>query len=138
MSIDYIFFNEHLRDKFVRFASSKGIAGKARKDEMDGFVIALPDDLDAAVAEAIDAEYELLMEQQDTQAAAEEGWLTSDAMGVEIRLADGKPCVVRIPAAFIRRLSENFSPEELHALVSAIAQGVENPVDGPICKTAQV
>ena len=134
MSIEYIFLNERFRDDFVQFVSSRGIASKARKDEMDGFVVALPDDLNDDVAEAIDAEYELLMEQQDEFAEEEEGWVTTDVMGVEIKLSDGRPCVVRIPAAFVRRITEHFSPEEIHALVSAIAQGVENPVDGPICK----
>ena len=135
MSIEYIFFNERFRDIFVQFALSRGIASETRKDEMEGFVVALPYDLNDAVSQAIDAEYELLMEQQDALAEAEEGWITSDAMGVEIKLADGRPCVVRIPAAFIRRLTEHFSPEEIHSLVSAIAQGVEKPIEGPICKT---
>ena len=136
MSVEYIFFNEHFRDRFVRFIASRGIAYTLRQDEMDGFVAELPDDLDEAVAEVVDAEYELLMEEEHKELAeSEEGWVTSDAMGVEIRLADGRPCTVRIPAAFIGRLTEHFAPEEIHALVSAIAQGVENPLDGPICKT---
>ena len=137
MGIEYIFFKKSFCDRFVQFIASRGIACKLRKDEMDGFVAELPDDLDDAVMEAVDAEYDSLTEEQEAQAETEEGWLTSDAMGVEIKLADGRPCVVRIPAAFIRRLTENFSPEEIHALVSAIAQGVENPVAGPICQMLQ-
>ncbi|MBI5918602.1 MAG: hypothetical protein HY849_04425 [Nitrosomonadales bacterium] len=136
MGIEYIFFYEHFRDRFVQFISTRKIAHQLRWDEMGGFVAELPDGLDEAVTAELEAEYEALMEQEhDEQTATEEGWVTSDAMGVEIRLADGRPCIVRIPQPFIRRLSQHFSPEELHALVAAIAQGVENPVTGPICKT---
>lgn len=136
MSIDYIFIHETLRDRFVQFVLNKGIACRARKDQMDGFVAALPDDLDDAVAEVIDAEYESLMDEQEVLAETDEGWVASDVMGVAIALADGRPCVVRIPGAIIRRLSEHFAPEEIHSLVSAIAHSVENPVDGPICRMA--
>ncbi|HEY0665758.1 MAG TPA: hypothetical protein VGD24_06815 [Gallionella sp.] len=136
MSIDYIFIHEALRDRFVQFVMDRGIPCRVRKDQMDGFVAALPEDLDDSVAEAIDAEYELLMEEQEVLAESDEGWVTSNVMGVEIKLADGRPCVVRIPDAIIRRLSEHFAPEEIHALVSAIAHSVENPVDGPICRMA--
>ena len=134
MSIDYIFIHEALRDRFVQFVLARGIACQARKDQMDGFIAALPEDLDDPVAEAVDAEYESLMDEQEALAESDEEWLTSNVMGVEIKLADGRPCVVRIPNVFIRRLTENFAPEELHTLVSAIANSVENPADGPICR----
>jgi hypothetical protein len=136
MGIEYIFFIESFRDRFVQFVSAQGIACRVRKDEMDGFVAELPEDLDDAVTEAIDAEYESLMQEQEIEAEAEEGWVTGSVMGVSITLADGRPCVVRIPDEIVHRLSEHFSTDEIHSLVSAIAQSVENPFDGPICKLA--
>jgi hypothetical protein len=57
-------------------------------------------------------------------------------MGVEIKLADGRSCMVRIDGPIGRRLSEHFSPEEIHGLVSAIAQSIENPAEGPLCRKA--
>lgn len=135
MSIEYIFFTERFRDRFTRFVSSQGITFELRQDEMSGHVVMLPDDLDDEIEETIEDEYETLAdEEQDELAESEDGWVTNDAMGVDIKLTHGQPCVVRIPAPFIRRLTENFTPDEIHALVTAIAHGVENPADGPICK----
>ena len=136
MSIEYLFLNEALRDRFVQFTLTKGIASQVRTDAMDGFVAELPDDLDEVVSDAIDTEYELLMKEEDVLAESEEGWITTEAMGVPVTLADGRPCVIRIHGPIIRRLSEHFTPEEIRSLVSAIAQSVENPIDGPICKMA--
>lgn len=135
MGIEYIFFDDQFRDRFVQFVSSRGIACSVRQDGMDGLIAELPDGLDDTDSETIDAEYERLAEaEHEAMSATEQDWLTNDAMGVEIRLADGSPCTIRIPAEFIRRLTESFTPEEIHALVSAIANGVENPLDMPICK----
>lgn len=137
MGIEYIFLNENFRELFVQFVLSMGIQCTARNDEMGALVVELPDDLDDAVLDAIDAQYELLTDEQEQLAEADEGWLTCNAMGVDVRLADGRNCIVRIPAEFIRRLTAHFSPQEIHSLISAIAQGVENPLDGPVCKILQ-
>lgn len=136
MGIEYVFFDNQFRDRFVQYVSSRGIACSVRQDGMEGLIAELPEDLDEALAEAVDAEYESLMQEQEIAAEAEEGWVTANVMGVSITLADGRPCVVRIPDEIVRRLSEHFSTDEIHSLVSAIAQSVENPFDGPICKLA--
>jgi hypothetical protein len=136
MSIEYIFFNETFRDRFVQFVLAKGIASQIREDKMDGFLVDLPEDLNEVVSDAIETEYELLMNEQEVLAKSEEGWVTQQVMGVTVTLADGRPCVIRIHGAITRRLSEHFTPEEIHSLVSAIAQSVENPIDGPLCQEA--
>ncbi len=134
MSIEYVFLSEDLRDRFVRFLGDMGVASSARQDEMDAFLAEVPDDLDDQVSEAIEDEYELLMKEQDGLFEAEEGWLSQDVMGVPCTLADGTQCVIRIQGDLARRLGEHFTPEEIRELVAVIAEGVENPVDGPLCK----
>jgi hypothetical protein len=136
MSVEYIFFNEALRDRFVQFAQDRGVAGETREDEMDGFVVRLPEDVADAVSDAIEDEYEALMNEQRILAESEEGWATRQVLGVTVTLADGRPCNVRIEGPISRRLSEHFTPEEIHTLVTAIAHSIENPVDGPLCRKA--
>ncbi len=135
MSIEYVFFNEALLDRFVKFVSTEGIVTLSRRDEMEGFVVELPDDLADTVSDAIEAEYDLLMKEQMLLAESEDGWFIHQAMGVTVTLADGRPCVIRLHGPIGRRLSEHFTPEEIHALVSSIAKSIENPIDGPLCKT---
>jgi len=53
--------------------------------------------------------------------------------GVRFTRADGSTGTVRLPVAVARPLMERYTAEEAHALVSAIAHSLENPVDGPLC-----
>ncbi len=133
MSFEYVFFNEGLRDRFVDFVSEKGIASQMRPDEVEGFVVRLPEEMTDEVSDAIEDQYDALMREQMVLAEADASWATRQVMGVEITLASGRRCLVRIEGAMGRRLSEHFAPHEIHELVATIARSVENPVDGPVC-----
>lgn len=136
MGFEYMFFDEALRDRFVRFAAGHAIASAVRKDEIEGYVVALPDGLDDALQDAVDAEYESLMDEQMLLAEADGEMVGKRAASVTATLADGSTRSVRLPAPVARRLLEHFAPEEVHELVSAIAQSLEDPIDGPLCRNA--
>lgn len=133
MTNEYIFFDAALRDRFIGFLAARGIPGEMRADAMEGFVVALADDLDDDLEEAIEDQYTTLMEAQRDLVEAADGDNTLALMAVTITLPDGQPGVVRIPARHARRLFAHFSVEEVHELVAAIAQSVANPVAGPLC-----
>jgi hypothetical protein len=134
VSTDYVFFDAGLRDRFVQFVAARQIACRAHLDEMDGLIVGLPDDLPDALAGAIEAEYESLMNEQMLSAESNEGWVTNRVAGVTVTRADGRACLIRLPAPIARTLLEHFTPGDVQALVSAIAQGIESPVDGPLCR----
>ncbi len=134
MSFEYMFFNEALRDRFVAFATGNGIASTVRQDEIDGFVVELPDDLDDALEETIEAEYDSLMEEQMLLAESDADLISHHVAGVNVTLSDGTTRAVRISPPIARRLFEHFSPGEVHEIATAIAESVENPVDGPLCR----
>lgn len=134
MANEYIFFDAALRDRFVEFVAGHGITSEARPDTMEGFVVALADDLTDELEEAIETEYATLMEEQRDLVEAADGDNARALMAVAIVLPDGQPGVVRIPARYVRRLFAHFSTEEVHELVAAIAQSVANPVAGPLCR----
>jgi hypothetical protein len=136
MTTEYILFDPALRDRFVAFAAERGVACGVRPDRIEGFVVELPDHLAADIEDEIEAEYEALMdEQRDIVDAADDAG--RDLMGVTVTLADGRSLVVRLPSAYGRRLFDHFSAEEIHRLVSAIAQSALDPVEGPLCQTAR-
>lgn len=133
MGSEYILFDDTLRDRFVAFAAAHGISSTMRPDEIAGFVITLPEDLTDEVQDAIDAEYESIMDAQMLLAESDEALVSHHAFGVTVALADGTHRLVRIPSEVARRLLAHFTAEEVHEIATAIVQGADNPVDGPIC-----
>lgn len=134
MGFEYMFFDAALRDRFVAFASSHGIASTMRPDEIAGFVVALPDGLTDALQDAVEAEYDSIMDEQMRLAESDAELVSHHAAGITVTLADGTTRAVRLPPAIARRLLEHFSPGEVHEIATAIAQSVEKPDDGPICR----
>jgi len=138
MGNEYIFFDEALRDRFLQFVSARSISSQTRQDAMEGFLVELSGKLDEDVLDAIEAQYQALMDEQIVLAESVEGWVSHQMAGVEISRPDGNTCVVRLPADIARPLLENFSPEQIHTLVSAIASSLDNPGNGPLCRKVQV
>jgi len=134
MGFEYMFFDEALRDRFVAFASARGIASTVRQDEIAGFVVELPDGLDDELQNAFEAEYDSIMDEQMLLAESDEELVSHHVAGVTVTLADGTTRAVRIPPAIARRLFEHFTSGEIHEIVTAIAQSIENPIDGPLCR----
>ncbi|MDP2030409.1 MAG: hypothetical protein Q8K12_12290 [Thiobacillus sp.] len=136
MGSEYIIFDEALRDRFVAFASSHGIASTVRPDAIAGFIVELPDGLADELQDAIEAEYESIMNENMLLAEADEELVSHHAVSVSVTLTDGTTRAIRIPPPIARRLLEHFTPDEVHEIVTAIAHGVENPIDGPLCRKA--
>lgn len=134
MGFEYMFFDEALRDRFVAFAAGLDISSAARNDVIAGFVVELQEGLADELQDALDAEYESIMDEQMRLAESDEDLVRHQAVGVTVTLADGTTRSVRIPPAIARRLLEYFTPGEAHEIATAIAQSVENPIDGPLCR----
>ena len=134
MGFEYMFFDEALRDRFVTFVSLHGIASTVRQDEIAGFVVELPDGLDDAQQEAVEDEYDSIMDEQMLLAESGDELVSHHVAGVTVTLADGTTRTIRIPPPIARRLLEHFTPEEVHEIATAFAQSIENPIDGPLCR----
>ena len=129
---EYIFFDEGLRQKLVDYARSRDVAATMSDD--DGCLARVPEDVDEDVAEAIDDYYErLLQENADLLDGTEDGW-EKNAGGVRVELSDGTPCNIKLDADVMSRVLNCISLEELRDMVQAIAEGVENPDDRPLCQ----
>lgn len=135
MSHDYIFFDTALRERFNRFVAEQGLTTRVRPDRLEGEVVSLPEGLDDALLQRVEAEYDALMDEQRALADAEDGSEARDLMGISVTLPDGQACLVRIPAVYGRRLIAHFSAQEIHDLVAVIAQNVAHPQGGPLCRS---
>ncbi|MGV8934156.1 MAG: hypothetical protein ACOH1I_06010 [Gallionellaceae bacterium] len=132
--MEYTFFSNTLRARFISHAAEMGVETQVRDDAMEGSVVALSDDLDDEQMDNLEQVYDTLMDEQMLLAESEEGWVTHKVMGVNISRADGSTQAVRLQGEVARRLVEYFTPVEIHDLVQEIAQNIEQPVFGPICK----
>ncbi|WP_324778578.1 hypothetical protein [Thiobacillus sedimenti] len=134
MSFEYMFFDEALRDRFVQFASARGVASTVRPDVITGFVVELPDGLDDTEQDVFEAEYDALMDEQMRLAEGDAELVSHAVAGVTVTLSDGTTRAIRIPPPIARRLFEHFTAEEVHEIATAIALSVEHPIDGPLCR----
>jgi len=130
---DYIFFDDELRDRFLAFATARGLQARTEPDRIAGHLVILADDLPGDLEDILDEEYDRLMDEQQERIEAEDDQ-DRTLMGVNITLPDGRPCTVRLPPEFARRLCDSFSGEEIQTLVAAIAADVLEPATGPLCR----
>lgn len=130
---EYMFFDEELRRRFVAYAHSLNVECTFPDDNL-GLLAATPEEIDDTISDVLDNYYDELMEEQADRVDAADGEATHQAAGIRVTLSDGRPCMVKLEPALANRLLAAFTLEEMQVLVNAIAQSVENPGDGPICK----
>ena len=132
--IEFILFDEGLRDRFLEIVAAQGIASEVRADQIEGFVVALPDDLADEVVDLLEDEYDALMEEQRCLIESQDGDKARTLMGVKITLPDGQQRMVPLPAIYARRLYEHFTIEEIQQCVASIAESVLKPDAGSLCR----
>jgi len=130
--LEYVFFEESLREKFVRFAAERDVA--VEKSNEAGFLASVPEDLDEVRSDELDEYYEVLLQENADLLEGTEDGLEKNAAGVQVELSDGTPCNIKFDPDMLARLLNCISLEELRDLVQAIAVRVENPDDRPICQ----
>ena len=133
--IEYILFDESLRDRFIAIVAGQGIASEVRADQIEGFVVSLPDDLADEVVDRLEEEYDTLMVEQRCLVESREGDQARTLMGVKITLPDGQLRMVPLPAIYARRLYEHFTIEEIQQCVAGIAKSVLKPDAGSLCRS---
>ena len=131
--LEYIFFEESLRDRFVDFLRTRNVTIETADN--DNYLVCVPDDLDDSLSDEIDYLYESLLQENADLVESVEGGIEKSAAGVRVQLSDGTPCMVRLAPGVLGRLLGCISLEELRDMVQTIALQVEDPDDLPVCHT---
>jgi len=128
--LEYVFFDEGIRDKFIEQLRGEGI-----EVSFDELIVEVPEELDRELADKVDYYYEKLL--QETAALLEEGEdaLEKNVMGVHVALEDGSACTIRLDPELVARVLNCITMEELRDMAQAIADGVQNPDNRPLCHT---
>jgi len=132
--LDYVLFAEPLRDRFSQWLDDNGIAYRTREDG-DELLVLVDEDLDEALQDRVDEQYELLLEASARLADDEDN--SPDAVhlvGIQSRRSDGVIGQVRITPELANRLHRCLDMVELQAFVQTVVDAVENPDSGPLCR----
>jgi len=130
--MDYIFFDENLRDRFVKHANDLGVVCDSRDDNM-GLVVAVPEDLSDALMDDIENYYDELEQEQSRLMSEAEGGLKMLA-GFKLVLPDGETCMVPLQPDMANRLFSCFSLEEIQELFSTVARSALDPRESHLCE----
>lgn len=131
--MEYVFFHETLRRRFVDYARSLAVMCIEWEDH-DSMIVAVPEDLTAEAGEALERCYDGLLDEESNLADAADGAALQHVVGVQVMLADGRRCTVRLDPGIVNRVLGCLDFEEFQGLVTTIAHAVENPSDAPLCK----
>ncbi len=131
--LEYIFFHEGPWTRFAERVRSQGLEPRCTADET-GFLVALPEDIEAHLVDEIEAFYEEMLEISERLVAEEEGEAHVHSAGVIVSLADGRRVLASVEPRLLARVMDALSPQEIGAFVSAIVDAVEHPDERPLCK----
>jgi hypothetical protein len=131
---DYFFHFPESRTRFTRFLEARKIPYQSRDDAL-GRIVAIPEDLDDAIVDAVECCYESsLQEQESLSSTLDDETSGKTVTALSVQLTGGQTVYASIPAEFMRRLLSVLSPEEIGQIVDAIANAVENPDPRPLCQ----
>ncbi len=125
--IEYVFFHRQPLELFLRFLTDRGLE-PGRQDHEDRFEVLLPEDLDDALADLVDEQYDRMMELEGdlTDQEQADGSGEFEAGGVVVTLNDGTSVYACLDAQLLARVLAVVTPQEFGTIVNAIADAVEN------------
>ena len=131
--LDFVFFDPCRRRQFVDFVQSRGLAVQQGEDD-ESFGAALPDDLDDALLDAIEARYAELVALDRSRSEADAALAGEHTAGVVVNLASGGTVYAQVDPLLIARITEVLTPQEFGEVIEAIVDAVEHPDPRPLCE----
>jgi hypothetical protein len=130
--LEYIFFHDTPRTKFIQFLAAENIPYTEQDDNM-GMLISVPEDLGESIEDSIEVQYDILMEDAEELLIEEGETAEKDNAAITITLDDGKTIYASVSPNVINRVLSVITTQELNDLVNSIVSSVLNPDDRPIC-----
>ena len=131
--LEYILFDERAWREFIDYLRQLGLQPETSVED-EGWLVALPEDLDEEMDAKIEAYYDRLLETNEALVAQREGEAHCHVAGVNITLGDGRVVQAVVEPGLMQRLLSAVSPQELGEFVDSIVAVVENPDQRPLCQ----
>ena len=132
---EFTFLTSDRGNEFIKKLKSHGIEAVAKPDPINDSVtnIGIPDTIDDALLDQIEAWYEEETRRNEAAERALESAGDSVSAGIWVQLEDGGSSLARVDPALLGKILSVMTPDELGTLVAAIADAVEHPDITPIC-----
>ncbi len=133
--IEYIFFHQKPFDLFCRFLRQENIVFNKSKEETDveGWLVALPDDLDVSLSGRIECLYDELLG-MDESLVIEDPENTIDQAGLAVCLKSGVSVFASVDPDVLNRMLTVVTRDEVAEFIDAVVSAVETPDQSPLCQ----
>lgn len=138
-NLEYTFFDQKFADEFVQKCAQIGLEADVRKDESptgeDLFEIKITSALTDEQIDQVEEWYsDILFGGQAAEIEGVEDEMVADACGVQVTLSTGVVTTVAIHPTIMNKILSVLTIEELQKFLSQVAEDIEFPKQGPICK----
>jgi len=136
--LEFVFFDPRPQQEFADFLRRHQVP-LTESDEDETFGVAIPEDVDDALLEKIEGQYDALMamDRELFEADADAADKGHQAAGVVLNLASGATVYAQVDPLLLGRIMEVLTPQEFGELVNAIVDAVENPDARPLCRRTE-
>lgn len=136
---EYTFFDADIAERFALKCQTLGLASEQRlEDSPTGeplFEVCILQTLDDELAGQIEEIYsDMLFGEQAAQIEGNDGEAIADACGVQVLLASGEYTTVAIHPKIMNKILSVLTVDELQKFLAQVAEDIENPKLGPICR----
>ncbi|MDH3354338.1 MAG: hypothetical protein OEL79_03885 [Chromatiales bacterium] len=128
---EYVFFDKGISERFVADLKLRTLEHQLLGE--DGLLIGVSEEISDEDSDAIDHLYDRLLQQSGELLEQGEDAMEISAAGVQVELADGSPCTIRLDPELVSNLLTAVTMEELRDLCQTIAEGVERRDNSPLC-----
>jgi len=129
--IDYIFFDEALRARFVAYAEQRNVPCTVSDDNL-GLLASIPETFPEELIDELEDYYEQLQDEQADLSHAEGEF--NRLAGFRFNLPDGQSRMLPLQTGIANRLLANFTLEEIQNLFEAVAACTVYPGEEHLCK----
>ena len=130
--LEYIFFDTKIASEFTSFVKKQQVDHNLLEDD-DMVTVEVSEEITDAQSDAIDQLYERLLQKNAELMEQGEDALEKNVAGIQVALADGSPCTIRVEPELVSRILSAISMEELRDFAQVIAEGVEKRDNSPLC-----
>lgn len=127
---EYLFFEAEICDHFLADLAQRDISAQRLDQEL---LIGVSEEITDEQSDYVDHLYEQLLQQTAELLERRGEGLEKDVAAVQVALADGSPCTIRLDSELMARLLSAISMEELRDMCQCIAVGVERRDNSPLC-----
>lgn len=132
--LEFIFFHKTPHGLFIDWLKEKGLSPEVSEED-EAYGVSLPEDIDDALYDEIEEQYESFMEMNEEimkeENADEAGYHMA---GIAVHLRDGNVSYADIDPKLLGRVMGAITAEEFATIVDAIVTAVETPQDRTFCQ----